>query len=92
MSTVSNEYNMGDFRIVVRETKEGTKTARLSSGFHGGILEVEKEKEGIRIKEMEVGSAHITPEHLAMLLYLSGVSTEVVDEIKKIEENFRTKA
>jgi hypothetical protein len=89
MSTVSNEYNMGDYRVVVRESKDGTKTARLSSGFHGAILEVEREENGIRIKEMEVGSAHITPEHLAMLLYLSGVSEEVVSEIKKIEENFR---
>ncbi|UZJ77781.1 hypothetical protein [Fictibacillus sp. KU28468] len=86
MDKIVKELNMGEHRIVIRESEDGVKTARLSSGFHGAILEVEKEKNGIRIKEMELGSAHLTAEHLALLLHHAGVSEEVMAELAKLQQ------
>ncbi|MED2971792.1 hypothetical protein P4361_05820 [Fictibacillus sp. B-59209] len=47
---------------------------------------MEKEKNGIRIKEMELGSAHLTAEHLALLLHHAGVSEEVMAELAKLQQ------
>lgn len=88
MMTVQ-EFNLGDHRIIVKETEEGTRIARLSSGLSGGVLEVEKKLDGqLRIKEMELGSAYISSEHLALLLFHAGASDEVLTQIQNIQAHY----
>lgn len=76
-----NEINMGNHFILTHERKDGSKVASLHSGNHFAELEVEKTKDNkIRIKEMNLGSAIVEPEHLAILFREAGI-TEIIKEV-----------
>lgn len=67
MKTV-NEIHMGEEFIVVKQRKNGSKVAVLHRNNSFGVLEMERVEGKIRIKDLEVGSAFVDPEHLAVML------------------------
>jgi len=68
------------------EVKQGThdKTARLNSGKNFGILEIEKAINHIRIKDLELGSAYVTPKQLAMMLKEAGLAEVMSKELEDV--------
>lgn len=76
-----NEINMGSHFILTKEDKKGRRVATLYSGNRFGELEIEKtEDNNIRIKELNIGSAVVSPEHLALLFREVGL-IEIVKEV-----------
>ncbi|MGG3466102.1 hypothetical protein ABES02_00735 [Neobacillus pocheonensis] len=91
MTKTVDSVQLGDRNIVVSVNKSGRKTAKLNSGDSFGVLEMEKTSEGIRIKEMEVGSAFITPEQFAAVLFYADLDEEIQLEIKKVKAYYSNK-
>lgn len=88
MTKTANMVNLGSLNIVVTVDKNGGKTARLNSGESFGVIEMEKTSKGIRVKEMELGSAILTTEHFAAVLFFADLDDEVVVEINKVKEYY----
>lgn len=85
MSKIIKEISMGDYVVTLKNSSNGDLQAKLSSASHGRILKVEKLKTGhLKLREMDIGSAEITVEHLALLLTLIGLQDELIKELNKI--------
>lgn len=84
MAKIIQEIQMGDYTITLKDHGEGRQVARLSSGRYGGQLELEKTNYGLKVHQIEIGSAELTIEHLALMMILIKADGELTDEIKKI--------
>jgi len=81
------DLQMGDTAITIYENENGHFEARLTSGEHGDLLEIEKLGDGkLRIREMDIGSSTITMEQLAIMLVLTHADDELIEQIKKIKD------
>lgn len=76
------QFLFGDSFIEVKDSKNGGKIATLYSGKSFGVLEVENMSGKIRIKDLEVGSAYVKPEHLKLMLKETGIMDILVNEVK----------
>lgn len=91
MYKIVREIPLGDHSITIKEDSQGHRIARLSSGSHGGLVEVQKLPDGrLRLRELEVGSAKISVELFALLLTEIGIGADLVSEINKINESKNT--
>lgn len=86
MAKIVQEIQMGDYTITLKDHGEGRCVARLSSGRYGGLLELEKTKNGLKIHQIEIGSAEVTIEHLAFMMILIKADGELTEEISKINK------
>jgi hypothetical protein len=82
---IVKEHYMGEHYITVKEKKNGSKVATLTSAISFGVLEIENTEKGIRIKDLEVGSAYVSPQHLAILLKEVGVADTLVQAINDVK-------
>ncbi|GGH75257.1 hypothetical protein JOD43_000558 [Pullulanibacillus pueri] len=88
MAKVLKEIQLGDFTITLKEDDQGQYTARLTSGSSGGLLEIEKlSDDSLRIRDLDIGSAEVLTEHLALMLVLIKADQNLTDEIHKIYKN-----
>lgn len=86
MYHIVREIPLGDHAITIKENNEGHRVARLTSGTFGGLIEVQKHPDGLlRIRELDIGSAKVSVENLALLLVEVGVDEDLTNEIKKIK-------
>lgn len=77
---------MGEHYIDVKENKNGNQVATLHSASNFAMLRIENCNNGtVRIKEMELGSTHVTLEHLAILINETGLKDELMTALKVIK-------
>ncbi len=86
MAKVVHEIEMGDYTITLKDHGEGRCVARLSSGRYGGLLELEKTDYGLKIHQIEIGSAEVTIEHLSLMMILIKADGDLTEEIAKINK------
>ncbi|MDN3017065.1 hypothetical protein PH210_12770 [Paenibacillus sp. BSR1-1] len=91
MTKTVDSVQLGNRNIVVTANKNGSKTAKLNSGNSFGVIEMEKTTDGIRLKEMEAGSAYLTSEEFAAVLFYADLDKELESEIKKVKEFYGRK-
>lgn len=84
VAKIVKEIQMGDYTITLKDHGEGRFVTRLSSGRYGGLLELEKTDYGLKIHQIEIGSAEVTVEHLALMLILIQADGDLAAEIEKI--------
>lgn len=91
MYKIVREIPLGNHAITIKEDNDGHRIARLSSGSHGGLVELQKLPDGVlRLRELEMGSAKISLEYFALLLVEIGVEHDLINEIQKIKQNRNT--
>ncbi|TCP23498.1 hypothetical protein EV207_13015 [Scopulibacillus darangshiensis] len=86
MAKIVQEIEMGDYTISLKDHGDGKYEARLSSGRYGGLLEIEKSDYGLRIRQIDIGSADVSLEHLALMTILVGADQELISEINRINK------
>ncbi|WEG13755.1 hypothetical protein PU629_05150 [Pullulanibacillus sp. KACC 23026] len=86
MSKLIRELPMGDYVVTLHELANGDLQSKLSSASQGPLLEIHKLAENghLRVKELELGSAYLKVEHLALLLTLIGAGDEMLEEINNL--------
>ncbi|MFS0905644.1 hypothetical protein AB3N02_21610 [Priestia aryabhattai] len=86
MAKLTNQILLGNHYINTKDGKNDAKISTLHSGNTFGVLEIENRNDGvIRIKDLELGSAKVEPEHLALLLKEVGLAQQVKEAIEKLE-------
>ncbi|MGV3487839.1 MAG: hypothetical protein ACO1OC_04550 [Tuberibacillus sp.] len=87
MAKIVRDIPMGDYTITLTEEDNGNYVAKLTSGEYGGMLEFEKLDDGnLRVREIDVGSATISLEQLAIMLVLTNTDDDLIKQIKKIKD------
>ncbi|MBM7646411.1 hypothetical protein JOD45_002639 [Scopulibacillus daqui] len=92
MEKIINEIQMEDYTVSLIE-RAGRQYVKLSSGVHGSVLEIERTKDGVNFRELEIGGADLTYELLALMLILIEADQDLVKEIErinKIRESYRS--
>lgn len=86
MAKIIKEIEMGDYTVTLRDHGKKHYSARLSSATYGGVLELERSDYGVKIRQLDIGSAEVQLEHLALMAVLIDVDQTLVKEIGKINE------
>ncbi|MFC7394340.1 hypothetical protein [Scopulibacillus cellulosilyticus] len=85
MAKIINEIQMGDYTVSLLE-HNGHQYVKLTSGVHGNVLEIERTKDGLNFREVEIGGADLSYEHLAIMLIFIGADQDLVNEIDRINK------